>query len=35
VSLGFLLAPLKPSIEREIQAQLDHLVGDKTKSPKA
>src|SRR2546423_12739304 len=35
VSLGFLLTALKPSIEREIQAQLDRLVGDKTKSSKA
>lgn len=28
VQLGFLLAPLKPTIEREIHAQLDKLFGD-------
>jgi putative polyhydroxyalkanoate system protein len=28
VTLGWLLAPLKPSIEREIVAQLDKLVGE-------
>jgi putative polyhydroxyalkanoate system protein len=26
VSLGFLLTPLKPAIEREIHAQLDRLI---------
>jgi putative polyhydroxyalkanoate system protein len=35
VSLSFLLTPIKPSIEREIQAQLDRLLGDKSKSAKA
>jgi putative polyhydroxyalkanoate system protein len=35
VSLGFLLTPLKPSIEREIRTQLDQLLGDKAKSTKA
>jgi putative polyhydroxyalkanoate system protein len=29
VSLGFLLTPLKPAIEREIHAQLDKLIGRK------
>ncbi|HET9046209.1 MAG TPA: polyhydroxyalkanoic acid system family protein [Casimicrobiaceae bacterium] len=29
VSLGFLLIPLKPAIEREINAQLDSLLADK------
>ena len=29
VSLGFLLIPLKPAIEREIHAQLDKLLADK------
>ena len=29
VSLGFLLTPLKPAIEREIHAQLDRLVTSK------
>ncbi|MEO5765321.1 MAG: polyhydroxyalkanoic acid system family protein [Casimicrobiaceae bacterium] len=29
VSLGFLLLPLKPSIEKEIHAQLDKLLTDK------
>ncbi|MCC6198179.1 MAG: polyhydroxyalkanoic acid system family protein [Burkholderiales bacterium] len=28
VSLGWLLTPLKPTIEREIEAQLDKLVGE-------
>lgn len=28
VSLGWLLTPLKPTIEREIAAQLDKLVGE-------
>ncbi|MEO8506648.1 MAG: polyhydroxyalkanoic acid system family protein [Betaproteobacteria bacterium] len=28
VSLGWLLTPLKPSIEREITSQLDKLLGD-------
>lgn len=28
VSLGFLLTPLKPTIEREIGAQLDKLIAD-------
>ena len=28
VSLGFLLSPLKPTIEREIGAQLDKVLGD-------
>jgi putative polyhydroxyalkanoate system protein len=27
VTLGFLLTPLKPAIEREIHAQLDKLTG--------
>ena len=35
VSLSFLLTPIKPSIEREIEAQLDRLLGDKSKSAKA
>ena|SRR5947199_10141882 len=35
VSLGFLLTPLKPSIEKEIHAQLDRLLGDAAKSSKA
>ena len=35
VSLGFLLTPLKPSIENEIHAQLDRLLGDAAKSSKA
>ncbi|HEY3181102.1 MAG TPA: polyhydroxyalkanoic acid system family protein [Casimicrobiaceae bacterium] len=35
VSLGFLLTALKPSIEKEIQTQLDRLLGDKPKSAKA
>ena len=30
VTLGFLLTPLKPAIEREIHAQLDRLIPDKT-----
>jgi putative polyhydroxyalkanoate system protein len=30
VSLGLLLTPLKPVIEREIHAQLDKLVGGKS-----
>jgi putative polyhydroxyalkanoate system protein len=30
-SLGFLLMPLKPAIEREIHAQLDKLLVDKVK----
>ena len=30
VSLGFLLTPLKPTIEKEIHAQLDRLLGEKT-----
>ena len=34
VSLSFLLTPIKQSIEREIHAQLDRLLGD-TKSAKA
>jgi putative polyhydroxyalkanoate system protein len=29
VSLGFLLTPLKPTIEREITAQLDRLLDEK------
>jgi putative polyhydroxyalkanoate system protein len=29
VSLGFLLIPLKPAIEKEIHAQLDKLLADK------
>ena len=29
VTLGLLLTPLKPAIEREIQAQLDKLTGGK------
>jgi putative polyhydroxyalkanoate system protein len=29
VSLGFLLTPLKPAIEKEINAQLDRLLGEK------
>ncbi len=28
VSLGWLLTPLKPTIEREITSQLDKLLGD-------
>jgi putative polyhydroxyalkanoate system protein len=28
VSLGWLLTPLKPAIEREITAQLDRLLGE-------
>lgn len=28
VALGFLLTPLKPTIEREIHAQLDRLLGE-------
>jgi putative polyhydroxyalkanoate system protein len=28
VSLGWLLTPLKPTIEREIAAQLDELLGE-------
>lgn len=28
VSLGWLLTPLKPAIEREITSQLDKLLGD-------
>ena len=28
MSLGWLLTPLKPAIEREITAQLDKLLGD-------
>ena len=35
VSLSFLLTPIKPSIEKEIHAQLDRLLGDKSKSAKA
>ena len=35
VSLSFLLTPIKPSIEREIHAQLERLLGDKSKSAKA
>jgi putative polyhydroxyalkanoate system protein len=35
VSLSFLLTPIKSSIEREIHAQLDRLLGDKSKSAKA
>jgi putative polyhydroxyalkanoate system protein len=35
VSLSFLLTPIKPSIEREIHAQLERLLGDKPKSAKA
>jgi len=35
VSLSFLLTPIKPSIEREIHAQLDRLLGDTPKSAKA
>jgi putative polyhydroxyalkanoate system protein len=34
VSLSFLLAPIRPSIEREIHAQFDRLLGDKSKSAK-
>jgi putative polyhydroxyalkanoate system protein len=30
VSLGFLLTPLKPAIEREIHAQLDRLIPEKS-----
>jgi putative polyhydroxyalkanoate system protein len=30
VSLGFLLTPLKPAIEKEIHAQLDRLLIDKS-----
>ena len=30
VSLGFLLTPLKPTIEREIHAQLDRLLPSKS-----
>lgn len=33
VSLGFLLIPLKPSIEREINAQLDKLLPEKPAKP--
>jgi putative polyhydroxyalkanoate system protein len=29
VSLGFLLTPLKPTIEKEITAQLDRLLSEK------
>ena len=29
VSLGFLLTPLKPTIEKEIHAQLDRLLAEK------
>ncbi len=28
VSLGWLLTPLKPTIEREITSQLDRLLGE-------
>ncbi|HYT98517.1 MAG TPA: polyhydroxyalkanoic acid system family protein [Casimicrobiaceae bacterium] len=35
VSLSFLLTPIKSSIEREIHAQFDRLLGDKSKSAKA
>src|SRR5438067_13763001 len=35
VSLGFLLTPLKASIEKEIHAQLDQLLTDGSKSGKA
>lgn len=32
VQLGFLLTPLKPTIEREIRAQLDKLFGSSAKA---
>ena len=32
-SLGFLLTPLKPAIEREIHAQLDELLAEKPARP--
>jgi putative polyhydroxyalkanoate system protein len=35
VSLSFLLTPIKPSIEKEIHAQLDRLLGDESKPAKA